>query len=93
MATKLCGQLISNDTYFDDSWFSGVKNAEKEMAEGVDYFGQLKMSHNGFCLYTLEKLMEDFPGGSYLVMKSTPRVTGDRPLLAIGYKCNSRKFL
>ena len=29
-----------------------------------------------FCLATLEKLTEYFPGGSYIVLKSTPRVTG-----------------
>ena len=26
IATKGCGQLTSNDTYFADSWFSFVKN-------------------------------------------------------------------
>ena len=31
IATKGCGQLTSNDTYFADSWFSSVKTAE-EMA-------------------------------------------------------------
>ena len=30
-------------------------------------------------------------GGSYLVMDSTPRFLGERPLLDIGYKYNSRK--
>ena len=29
--------------------------------------------------------MKYWPVGSYLVMKSTPRVTGGRPLLDIGY--------
>ena len=28
IATKGCGQLTSNDTYFSDSWFSSVKTAE-----------------------------------------------------------------
>ena len=28
IATKGCGQLTLNDTYFSDSWFSSVKNAE-----------------------------------------------------------------
>ena len=28
MATKGCGQLASNDTYFSDIWFSGVKTDE-----------------------------------------------------------------
>ena len=28
IANKGCGQLISNDTYFADSWFSYVKTDE-----------------------------------------------------------------
>ena len=44
-------------------------------------------------LAKLEKLMKDWPGGSYLVLKSTPRFPGEPPLLAIGYKYNSRKVL
>ena len=63
------------------------------MAQGVDYCRPVKTSHKGFCLATLEKLMKDWTGGSYLVMKSTKIVPGGRPLMAIGYKYNSRKFL
>ena len=63
------------------------------MAVGVDYCRPVKTTHKGFCKATLEKLMKDCPGGSYLAMKSTPIVTGERPLLAIGYKYNSRKVL
>ena len=37
MDTKGCNQLMSNDTYFSDSWFSGVTIAEEVMSEGVDY--------------------------------------------------------
>ena len=37
--------------------------------------------------------MKDWPGGSYLVLKSTPIFFGERTLLAIGYKYNSRKVL
>ena len=37
--------------------------------------------------------MKDWLGGSYLVLKSTPRVTCDIPLMAIGYKYNYRKIL
>ena len=58
MATKGCLQLTSNETYFDDSWFSVVKTAEEAIALGVNYCGLVKMSHNGFCLDTLEKLDE-----------------------------------
>ena len=37
MDTKGCGQLTSNDTYFDDICFSYVKTAEEVMAVGVNY--------------------------------------------------------
>ena len=63
------------------------------MAAGVDYCGPAKTNYKGFCLATLEKLMKDFLGGSYLIMKSTPRVPGEITLLAIGYKYNYRKVL
>ena len=53
MGTKGCGQLPSNDTYFDDSCFSGVKTADGEIYEGVDYCGPVKTSHKGFCIATL----------------------------------------
>ena len=53
----------------------------------------MKASHKGFCLYTLEKLMKDWPGGSFIVLKSNTKFPGERPLLAIGYKYNSRKVL
>ena len=59
---------------------------EEAMAEGVDYCGPAKTSKKGFCLATLEMLMIDWPGGSYIVMKSNPRVTGGRPIIEMGYK-------
>ena len=37
--------------------------------------------------------MKDWPGGSYLVLKVTPRFPGERPLLNIWYKYNSSKVL
>ena len=52
----------------------------------------MKTIHKVFCLGTLEKLMKDFPGGSYLVMRSTQRFTGKRTHLAIGYKYNYKRF-
>ena len=93
IATKGCGQLTSNETYFADSWFGSVKTYGESMDSGVHYCGPVNMSHKGFCLATLEKLMEDWPGGSYLVINSTPRFTDEIPPLAIGYKYNSRKVL
>ena len=55
MDKKGCVNLMSNDTYFFYSWFSGVKNVEEAMAERVDYIGPVKTSHKGFCLYKLEQ--------------------------------------
>ena len=37
--------------------------------------------------------MKDWPGGSYIVMKSNTRVTGGIKLVEIGYKYNYRKVL
>ena len=53
--------------------------SEEEMAAVVYYCGPAKMSNKGFCPTTLEKLIKDWPGGSYLVMRSTTRVPGCRP--------------
>ena len=84
IATKGCDQLTSNYTYFADIWFSSVEMAEETMAVGVDYCGLAKINQKGFCLATLENLTKYWPGGSYIVMKSTPRVPGVRPLMTIG---------
>ena len=48
--------------------------SEEAMAEKVDFCGLVKMSHKGFCLATLEKLIKYWPGGSYLVLKSNVRL-------------------
>ena len=74
MATKRCFQMTSNDIYFADSCFIGEKTAEEAMSAGVNYCGPVKRSHKDFCIATLEKLMKDWSGGSYIVMNSNPRV-------------------
>ena len=48
ISTKGCNQLTSNDTYFADSWFSGLKTVDEVMAEGVYYCGPVKTIHNIF---------------------------------------------
>ena len=63
------------------------------MSAGVYYCGPVEMSHKDFCLYILIFLMTDWPGGSYLVMDSTPIVPDGIRLLAIGYKYNYSKIL
>ena len=62
------------------------------MAAGVDYCEMAKTSHKGFCLATLEKLMKYWPGGLYLVLKSTPRFPGS-VLPAPSVAINPRTFL
>ena len=52
---KSCGQLLSNEILFADSWFSGVKTAKDVTTKRVDYFGWEKTSYKGFCLNMLEK--------------------------------------
>ena len=47
-ATKGCDKLPSNDTFFADSWFSGVNTVEGASEEAVDYCGPDKTSHKGF---------------------------------------------
>ena len=42
---------------------------------------------------TIGKLTKDWPGGSYLVLRSKPMVPGNRPLIAIVCKYNSQKVL
>ena len=41
----------------------------------------------------LKSPMKNWPGGSYLVMNSTPIVPVDRHLMAIGCKYNSHKVI
>ena len=53
IATKGCGQLTSNYTYFSDIWFSSVKTAEEMAAAGDDCCGPVKASQKGFFLATL----------------------------------------
>ena len=52
-AKKSCGQLMSNNNNFSDSWFSGEETAEEAMAEGVDYCRPEKTIHKGFYLVSL----------------------------------------
>ena len=53
----------------------------------------VKTNTKGFCKETIENLTKDWPGGSYLVLRSKPMVPGGRPLIDMGYKYNTRKVL
>ena len=57
-AKKGCWQISPNNTFLYDIWFIGVNTVEEANAEGVYYCGSIKMSHKGFFLAMLEKLMK-----------------------------------
>ena len=63
------------------------------MEIGSELIGTVKTNTKVFCKETIENLTKDWPGGSYLVLRSKPMVPGYRPLIAIGYKYNARKVL
>ena len=88
---KGCGNISSNDAFFEYSSFSGVNTVNEANAERVDYFWLVKRNYKAFFLAKLGNLTEDWPGGSYLVMNITPIITGDLPLRGIGYKYNTWK--
>ena len=63
------------------------------MELGADLIGMVKINNKGFCKETIEKLTKDWPGGSYLLLRSKPMVPGGRTLIAIGYNYNAWKVL
>ena len=63
------------------------------MEVGTEFIGMVKTNNKLFCKEIIEKLTKDWSGGYYLVLRSKPMVPGGRPLIAIGYKYNTRKVL
>ena len=61
-----------------------MKPPEEEIAKGVYYCVSVKMSHSGFCLDTFEKIIKEWLGDYYLVMKINPRVSFIIPLMVVG---------
>ena len=96
-ATKRIGQKSikggTKDFFLFDRWFASKKVPETAMEVGAELIGMMKKNTKGFCKETIEKLTKDWPGGSYLVLRSKPMVPGDRPLIAAGYKYNAQKVL
>ena len=67
-----------------DSWFASKNAAEYAMEIGAELIGMVKTNIKRFCKETIEKLKKDWPGGSYLVLRSKPMVPGYNPLIDIG---------
>ena len=76
-----------------DFWFSSKKSEKAALDIGADMIGVVKINTKVFCKNTIEKLTKDWPGGSYLVLKSKPMVPGGGPLISIGYKYNAWKVI
>ena len=96
-ATKGIGQKYikwgTKNCFLFDSWFASKKAAEAAMEVGAKVIGMAKTNTRGFCKETIEKLTKDWPGCSYLLLRSKPMVPGDRPLIAIDCKYNAQKVL
>ena len=87
MARQVCRP---GDTLLGDSWFSSVKAAISCAKQGVHYIGVVKTSHSSFPLSYLHDMMKDMPGGLWMVLRSNPAHTEGFPLVAAGYKYNSK---
>ena len=96
-ATKGIGQKSikggTKDCFRFDSWFASKKAAEAAMEFGAKLIGMVKTNTKWLWKDTIEKLKNDWFGVSDLILRSKPVVTGDRPIIAIGYKHNARKIL
>ena len=55
----------------------------------VDMIGIVKTNTQIFCKENIHNITKDWPGGSYLVMRSKPMVPGVRLIIDIGYNYNA----
>ena len=63
------------------------------MEVGDKFIGMVKKNTKGFSKETIENITKDWPGSSYLVLRSKPMVPKGRPLIDICYKYNKRNIL
>jgi hypothetical protein len=71
--TKRLAEATSNgecDTFYGDSWFASAKTANESKKLGHHFVGIVKIAHRNFPRVFLEQKMSNWPGGTYLVMKS-----------------------
>ena len=55
--------------------------------------GIVKANKKVFCKENIENFIKDWPGGSYLMLRSKTVVPWGRPLIAIRYRYNAQKVL
>ena len=81
----------TRDFFLFDSWLLSKKPEGTAVSIGVYLIGIVKNNTKGFCKATIEGLTKDWPGGSYIVLRSKPIVPGERPIIDIVYKYNPRR--
>ena len=75
------------ETYYGDSWFTSIKAILGILAEfGHEYFGALKTNHSGTPKEEIEKIMDKWNPGSYLVLECE-----EHGMFILGYKYSHRK--
>ena len=96
-ATKWIGQKSikgeTKDCFLFDSCFVSKNAAEAAMEAGAESIGIVKTNTKRFCKDTIEKLTNDWSGGSYPVLRSKPMVSGYRLNISICCRYNVRKVL
>ena len=96
-ASKGIGQKYrkgaTKDCFLFDSWFSSKRLEESVMEVGAESIGIVKKKAKGLCKDTIKNIKNDWPGGSYLMLRIKPMVHGGRPLIAIGYKYDAWKII
>ena len=63
------------------------------MEFGAKFIGTVRKNTKKLGKEIIEKLTKDWPGGSYLMLRSKTIVPGVWPLIYIGYNYNAWKFL
>ena len=63
------------------------------MDVGTNMFGMVTTNKKVFSKETIENITKDWPGFSYLLLRSNPLVPRSKPLIVIGYNYNVHKVL
>ena len=91
-ATNKLGQSdmkgATKDCFLFNSCFYSIKLAEAAMDVGADMIGMVKTNIKVFFKENFDIMTDNWPGGSYLVLRSKPMVPVFRLIIAILYKYN-----
>ena len=84
---KIAKDVGKRELYFGDSWFTSIKAVKGTKDQfGHEYFGALKTNHSGTPKEEIEKIMENWNPGSYLVLECE-----EHGMWIMGYKYSHRK--